>query len=85
MKNKAQQAFVHSKIEAIQSSQDIAVKLEASQLQAKGQSKRRNPERDSELRNKKPKIERDSSRLETLEIVEKKPHSNLNPIKFKSK
>jgi ferritin-like metal-binding protein YciE len=35
MKNKAQQAFVHSKIEAIQNSHDIAVKLEASQLQAK--------------------------------------------------
>ncbi len=35
MKNKAQQAFVHSKIEAIQNSQDIAEKLEASQLQAK--------------------------------------------------
>jgi hypothetical protein len=34
MKDKAQQAFVHSKIEVIQNSQDIAVKLEASQLQA---------------------------------------------------
>ncbi len=33
--NKAQWAFVHSKIEAIQNIHDIAVKLEASQLQAK--------------------------------------------------
>jgi hypothetical protein len=35
MKTKAQQAFVHSKIEAIQNSKDITAKLEASQLQAK--------------------------------------------------
>jgi hypothetical protein len=84
MKNKAQQAFVHSKIEAIQNSHDIAVKLEASQLQAKRQFKRRNPELDSELRSNRLKIERDSSRLETLELVVNKPHSNLNPIKFKS-
>jgi hypothetical protein len=35
MKNKTQQAFVHSKIEAIQNSQDIAGKLEAPPLQAK--------------------------------------------------
>jgi hypothetical protein len=38
-----------------------AVKLEASQLQAKRQFKRRNPELDSELRNNKLKIERNSS------------------------
>jgi hypothetical protein len=61
-----------------------AVKLEASQLQAKRQFKRRNPELDSELRNNKLKIERNSSRLEPLELVVNKPHSNLNPIKFKS-
>jgi hypothetical protein len=73
MKNKDQQAFVHLKIEAIQNSQDIAVKLEASQLQARRQFKRRNPELDSELRNNKLKIERDSSRLETLEIAEISP------------
>jgi hypothetical protein len=84
MKNKAQQAFVHSKIEAIQNSHDITVKLEASQLQANRQFKRRNPELDSELRSNRLKIERDSSRLETLELVVNKPHSNLNPIKFKS-
>ncbi len=85
MKNKHQQGFVHSKIEAIQNSQDIAAKLEASQLQAKRQFKRRNPELDYVVRNSKLKIERDNSRLETLEIVESKPHSTLNPIKFKSK
>jgi hypothetical protein len=75
MKNKAQQAFVHSKIVAIQNSHDIAVKLEASQLQAKRQFKRRNPELDSELRSNRLKIERDSSRLEMLELVVNKPHS----------
>jgi len=35
MKNKTQQAFVHSKIEAIQNSQDIGGKLEAPPLHAK--------------------------------------------------
>jgi hypothetical protein len=85
MKNKTQQAFVHSKIEAIQNSQDIAAKLEASQLQAKRQYKKRNPELDSVLRNTKLKIERDNSRLDTLKTVESKPYSTLNPIKFKSK
>jgi hypothetical protein len=84
MKNKAQQAFVHSKIEAIQNSQDKVVKLEASRLQANQQFKRRNLELDSEQRSNRLKIERKSSQLETLELVVNKPHSNLNPIKFKS-
>ncbi len=84
MKNKAQQAFVHLKTEKIQNSHDIAVKLEASQLQAKRQFKRRNLELDSELRSNRLKIKRNNSRLEMLELVVNKPHSNINPIKFKS-
>ena len=61
------------------------MKLEPSQQQAKQQFKKRNPELDSVLRKTKLKIERDNSRVETLEIVESKPHSALIPIKFKSK
>jgi hypothetical protein len=85
MKNKTQQAFVHSKIEAIQNRQDIAVKLEASQLQAKRHYKKRNPELDSVLMSTKLKIERDNSRLETLKRVESKPYLTFNHIKIKYK
>jgi hypothetical protein len=85
MKNKTQQAFVHSKIEAIQNSQDIAAKLEASQLQSKRQFKKRNLELNSVVRNTKLKIEKDNSRLEILKTVESKSYLTLNPIKFKSK
>ena len=84
MKNKAQQAFVHSKIEHIQNSQEIKAKLELSQQKAKQNFKRRNVELDSGMKKTKLKLERDSSRLETLHLVDAKPHSILDPIKFKS-
>jgi hypothetical protein len=84
MKDKARQAFVHSKIEAIQNSQVIKAKLVASQEYAKRKFKKRNPELDSGLRNTKLKVERDCSRLQTLQLVQEKPDSSLPSVKFKS-
>jgi hypothetical protein len=84
MKDKGRQAFVHSKIEAIQNSQEIKAKLVASQEYSKRKFKKRNPELDSGLRNTKLKLERDCSRLQTLQLLQEKPDSSLPSIKFKS-
>ncbi len=83
MKDKARQAFVHSKIEAIQNSHEIKAKLAASKEQAKRNFKKRNMNIDSEQRKTKFKFERDSSRLETLQLLQEKPDSALPSIKFK--
>jgi hypothetical protein len=83
--NKALQPFIHSKIEAIQNCQEIKGKIELSQKNAKRtfkKSKKRTPEADSLLKNSKLKTERDQMRIEMLQQIETKPHSNLNPIKF---
>jgi DNA-binding PucR family transcriptional regulator len=84
MKDKSKQAFVHSKIEAIQNSQEIKSKLAVSKEDAKRNFKKRNIELDSEQRQHKQKLERDSSRLETLELLQQKPDSSLPHLKFKS-
>lgn len=84
MKDKSKQAFVHSKIEAIQNSQEIKSKLAVSKKDAKRNFKKRNIELDSEQRQHKQKLERDSSRLETLELLQQKPDSSLPHLKFKS-
>jgi hypothetical protein len=85
MTNKAQQPLIHSKIEAVQNSQQIKGKIEMSQQNAKRIFKKRNPEADSFIKNAKLKSERDQIREETLKLIEMKPHSILDPIKFKSK
>jgi hypothetical protein len=85
MKDKARQAFVHSKIEAIQNSHEIKAKLAASKEQAKRNFKKRNMDLDSEQRKTKLKIERDSSRLGTLQLLQEKPDSALLSINFKSR
>jgi hypothetical protein len=38
-----------------------------------------------ELKNAKLKVERYQMQIEILQHIEAKPHSNLNPLKFKSK
>jgi hypothetical protein len=85
MTNKAQQPFIHSKIEAIINNKDIKTKIELSQQSAKRVFKRRNPEKDSTIKSVKLKIERVQTRIEALEEIETKPHASLAPIKFKSK
>jgi len=84
MKDKTRQAFVHSKIEAIQNSQEIKAKVVESQWNAKRKFKKRNQELDSEQRNMKLKVERDSNRMETLKRLQDKPDSVLPTMKFKS-
>jgi len=84
MKDKTRQAFVHSKIEAIQNSQEIKAKVTESQQNAKRKFKKRNQELDSEQRNIKLKVERDSNRMETLKRLQDKPDSVLPTMKFKS-
>jgi hypothetical protein len=83
MANKALQPFIHnSKIEAIQNCKVIKGKIESSQQSAKRVFKSRDPEKDSMMKSKKFKIERDQTRLKALEVIETKPHASLEPIKF---
>ena len=63
MKDKTWQAFVHSKIEAIQNSNYIKAKLTASKEQGKRNSTKRNTDLNSEQRKSKQKLEWD---LETI-------------------
>jgi hypothetical protein len=72
MKNKNQQAHVHSKMEAIQSS--ISVKEQI--LLAKLLLKKCSLQLCAIERTKKLKKKRDGSRAETLLLVEQKPHNN---------
>ena len=84
IKNKAQQALVHSRIEHVQNSHAIKARLEMSQKESKRDFKNRNDDLDSGLKKKKMKLERDSSRLETLDLVGAMPHqTTLEPIKYK--
>ena len=75
---------MHFKREAIQNSQEIKVKVTESQHNAKRKFKKRNQELDSEQRNMKLKVERDSNRMETLKPLQDKPDSELPSMKFKS-
>jgi len=84
MNNKALQPFIHSKVEAIQNSHAIKEKITESQRNAKRAFKKRNPDAVALEKNAKLKTERDKMRIETMQNLEKKPHSNLDPIKFKS-
>jgi hypothetical protein len=84
MKYKSRQAFVQSKIKAIQNCNEIKSKLAASQEEAKRNFKKRNMELDAEQRKKKLKLERDSSRLEALQQLQDKPDSSLPHLKFKT-
>ncbi len=85
MTNKALQPFLHSKIEAIQNSQVMKQQIQSSKDNAKRVFKKRNPEANSFIRNKKLKAERDQMRVEILEKIETKTHLQLDPIKFKYK
>jgi hypothetical protein len=77
MKNKGQQAHVHSKMEAIQNSTLVKAKIEASQLQSKRVFKKRNIEKCAHERSKRLKEDRDISRSQTMLSLEGKPHAPL--------
>ena len=77
MKNKGQQAHVHSKMEAIQNCTLVKEKIEASQLQSKRLFKKRNIEKCAQERSKRLKEDRDNSRSQTMLSLEGKPHAPL--------
>jgi hypothetical protein len=52
------------------------------QIGKKSYKRCRDPEKDSMMKSKKFKIERDQTRLKALEVIETKPHASLEPIKF---
>jgi len=75
IKNITKQAFSHSKIEAKLNNKEIILKTKESQLHSKRAFKK--PRIDAFQRAGQAKIERDSSRIETLAEVEQKPYSRL--------
>jgi hypothetical protein len=74
MKNKEHQAFVHSRLEAMQNSREIKEAMESSIARSKRNFKKRNLEHSSVERKAKAKIERDVSRMATLAHIATKPH-----------
>jgi hypothetical protein len=77
MKNKGQQAHVHSKMEAIQNCNLVKEKIEASQTLSKRVFKKRNIELCAYERSIRLKKERDDSRAETQRYVSEKPHAPM--------
>jgi hypothetical protein len=78
MKNKNQQAFVHSKIEVVQNCALVQEKIAQSQAASKCVMKRRNPEACVITKGKRAKEERDKGRAETLASLDS---HRLNEIK----
>ncbi len=77
MKNKGQQAYVHSKIEVIQTCAMVKEKTEESQVDAKRVTENRNPEVCATTRAKKAKVERNQGRAETLAFPDINNHSEI--------
>jgi len=77
MKNKGQQAHVHSKMEAIQNCSLVREKIEQSQKASKRVFKKRNLSICAVERGVRQKKERDESRAETQRYLEEKPHEPL--------
>ena len=77
MKNKDQQAFVHSKIEAKHNNIEVRERVQDSKQSSKRQFKKRNMELDSTVRALRAKKERDDSRVNTLQFVQRKVHFTL--------
>jgi hypothetical protein len=80
MKDKDKQALVHSKMEAIQFNAEVTDHIEQSKQLAKRSFKKRNPEICAATRAVKLKKERDESRVETLILLDQKPHAQLISI-----
>jgi hypothetical protein len=77
IKNKGQQAHVHSKMEVIQNCSLVREKIEQSQLASKRVFKKRNLNVCLVERGVRQKKERDESRAETQRYLEEKPHALL--------
>jgi len=75
IKNKVQQAESHSKIEAKINNKEIRAAKSKVKLETKREFKKRRV--DSFARGVQAKLERDSSRIETLAAVEEKPYSRI--------
>jgi len=75
IKNVAQQATSHSKIEAKLNNKEIIDKTKESQLHSKRAYKKARTGSNEQAA--QAKIERDNSRIETLVEVERKPHSKI--------
>jgi len=77
MKNKGQQAFVHSKIEVIQNCASVKQKIEESKMAAKRVIIKRNLDQCAVARAKKAKLERDQERADTLASLDHHNHSQV--------
>ena len=77
MKNKGQQAFVHSKIEVIQNCASVKQKIEESKMAAKHVIIKRNLDQCAVARAKKAKLERDQERADTLASLDHHNHSQV--------
>jgi hypothetical protein len=75
IKNKVQQAESHSKIEAKINNKEIRAMASTVKLGSRREFKKRRV--DSIARGAEAKLERDSSRIETLATIEEKPYSRI--------
>ena len=71
IKNKNMQALAHSKIEAVQNNYDVKERIKESKLKSKRNFKKRKSD-EAITKAAKAKVERDYSRLESLESIEEK-------------
>ncbi len=85
MKDKDRQAFVHSKMEAIQFNAAVTETIQGRKEKAARNFKKRNMELCASTRAAKMKKERDEKRTETLIAVEEKPHDQLITLYEKEK
>jgi len=77
MKNKGQQAFVHSKIEVIQNCAAVKQHIEDSKMAAKRVIINRNQDLCAVSRAKRAKLERDEERAQTLTSLQHHNHSQV--------
>jgi hypothetical protein len=77
MKNKEQQAFIHSKMESIQSHKEVTKKVEEIKMESKCNFTKRNLELCAQTRTKKLKVERDERRAQAAIAIEQTSYAKL--------
>jgi hypothetical protein len=77
MKNKEQQALIHSKMEAVQSNEEVHQNVERIKVESKRNFKKRNFEICAETRAKKLKEERDERRAQAAISIQQTSYSKL--------
>jgi hypothetical protein len=77
MKNKEQQAFIHSKMESIQSHKEVTKKVEEVKMESKRNFTKRNLEFCAQTRTKKLKEERDERRAQAAIAIEQTSYAKL--------